>query len=187
MRSLVCFSSTHFLGGSGAEMPGRNTTCCIRNFKFPSSHIRKVQSKNLMFCFIQYIQYYLNMESTKVLIYSIPFLYSVGKMAWNLYWQHFSFELAAFKVPNGCRQPVATALDSTALQLDPKAPALRIRLTEPELEVNSETEPLVANEETVVQRAVRDLLVVTQLSLGWVGSSDSRHSPHLTTWLWVIL
>ena len=43
--------------------------CHACNFKFPSSHIRKVQSKNLMFCFIQYIQYYIKLIKSANIYY----------------------------------------------------------------------------------------------------------------------
>lgn len=60
-------------------------------------------------------------------------------------------------------------MDSTVIESDPNAQVLWIRITESELEVNSEVKPLVTNEKTEVQ-SLNGLLGVTQLSLGCAGS-----------------
>lgn len=77
--------------------------------------------------------------------------------------------LATFQVISSHMRLAAITLDSTVLESDPNAQVLWIRITESELEVNSEVKPLVTNEKTEV-RSLNGLLGVTQRSLGCVGS-----------------
>lgn len=60
------------------------------------------------------------------------------------------FVLATFQVLSSHMWLVAITLDSTVLESDPKPQVLWIRITESELEVNSEIKPFVTNEKTEV-------------------------------------
>lgn len=79
------------------------------------------------------------------------------------------FVLATLQVLNGHMWLVVTTGASTLLESNPNTQVLWIRITESELEVNSEIKPLFTNEKTEV-RSVNGLLAVTQLNLGCVGS-----------------
>lgn len=79
------------------------------------------------------------------------------------------FVLATLQVLNGHMWLVVTTVASTLLSSNPNAQVLWIRITESELEVNSEIKPLFTNEKTEVW-SVNGLLAITQLNLGCVGS-----------------